>query len=111
MSCLDGWTKADLVYVWKDEGALQFADNLTMPGGFILDTTGNQYCDVKTATGKILYNKSVQNLILFLKYSFQLGESLDVYCAYVIIESPLNNKIASKQLLSPLSIYLKTLSC
>ena len=50
----DGWTKADLVYVWKDEAALQFADNLSLPGGFILGTTGNQYCDVKTATGRWL---------------------------------------------------------
>ena len=49
---LDGWTKNDLIYVWKQEGALQFAPNLSLPGGFILADTGNQYCDVKTSTGE-----------------------------------------------------------
>ena len=42
----------DLIYVWKQEGALQFAPNLSLPGGFILADTGNQYCDVKTSTGE-----------------------------------------------------------
>ena len=48
----DGWTKTDLIYVWKSEGALQFADNLSLPGGFLLANTGNQYCDVVTSTGQ-----------------------------------------------------------
>ena len=48
----DGWTKTDLIYVWKAEGALQFADNLSLPGGFLLANTGNQYCDVVTSTGQ-----------------------------------------------------------
>ena len=30
----DGWTKNDLIYIWKGEGALQFAANLSLPGGF-----------------------------------------------------------------------------
>ena len=55
----DGWTKNDLIYVWKQEGALQIANNLSLPGiillvwhwrrkifeflgGFILSSTGNQ---------------------------------------------------------------------
>ena len=41
----DGWTKKDLIYVWKTEGALQFADNLSLPGGFMLAKTGNQVPD------------------------------------------------------------------
>ena len=49
---LDGWTKNDLIYIWKHEGALQFANNLSLPGGFILSNTGNSYCDVTTSTGE-----------------------------------------------------------
>ena len=48
----DGWTKTDLIYIWKSEGALQFAANLSLPGGFLLASTGNQYCDVTTSTGE-----------------------------------------------------------
>ena len=53
LSFPDGWTKTDLIYVWKSEGALQFADNLSLPGGFLLANTGNQYCDVITSTGRL----------------------------------------------------------
>ena len=31
---LDGWTKTDLIYVWKDKGAVQFPSNFSLPGGF-----------------------------------------------------------------------------
>lgn len=48
----DGWTKNDLVYVWKDSGPVQIPKNLSLPGGFKLSGFGNQYCDVITATGK-----------------------------------------------------------
>ena len=48
---LDGWTKNDLIYVWKGAGALQFAGNLSLPGGFKMANSTNKYCDVKTATG------------------------------------------------------------
>ena len=41
-----------MIYVWKAEGALQFATNLSLPGGFLLASTGNQYCDVTTSTGE-----------------------------------------------------------
>ena len=32
----DGWTKNDLIYVWKQEGALQIANNLSLPGIILL---------------------------------------------------------------------------
>ena len=48
---LDGWTMQDLIYVWKDQEALKFADNISLPGGFKMGDTGQDYCDVKTATG------------------------------------------------------------
>ena len=71
-SCsLDGWTKNDLIYTWKQEGALQFAPNLSLPGGFILADTGNQYCDVKTSTGEysclqvdLLFSREVSYYII-----------------------------------------------
>ena len=47
----DGWTKSDLVYVWKNDGPVQIPGNLSLPGGFKLGGYGNQYCDVVTATG------------------------------------------------------------
>ena len=47
----DGWTKSDLVYVWKDENPVQLAGNLSLPGGFKLGAYGSKYCDVITATG------------------------------------------------------------
>ena len=40
-----------MVYVWKDETAVQFAPNMSLPGGFKMGRTGQDYCDVKTATG------------------------------------------------------------
>ena len=47
----DGWTKNDLVYVWKEGNPVQLAKNLTLPGGFKLGAFGSTYCDVITATG------------------------------------------------------------
>merc|ERR1719189_2129785 len=46
-----GWTKNDLVYVWKEGNPVQLAKNLTLPGGFKLGAFGSTYCDVITATG------------------------------------------------------------
>ena len=48
----DGWTKDDLVYVWRDDEPVQLAGNLSLPGGFQLGAYGSEYCDVKTATGE-----------------------------------------------------------
>jgi len=46
-----GWTKSDLVYVWKSDNPVQLAGNLSLPGGFKLGAYGSKYCDVITATG------------------------------------------------------------
>jgi hypothetical protein len=51
----DGWTKNDLVYVWKEGNPVQLAGNLSLPGGFKLGAFGSQYCDVITATGQLEY--------------------------------------------------------
>ena len=71
---VDGWTKNDLIYIWKDKGALQFAGkllplqitlqpggkticsgNLSLPGGFKMANSSNKYCDVATATGRLKF--------------------------------------------------------
>ena len=52
ISIPDGWTKNDLVYVWKEGNPVQLAGNLSLPGGFKLGAFGSQYCDVITATGQ-----------------------------------------------------------
>ena len=51
---LDGWAKNDLEYMWKGADALQFAGNLSLPGGFKMANSSSKYCDVVTATGKLL---------------------------------------------------------
>ena len=70
-SLADGWTKTDLIYIWKSEGALQFAANLSLPGGFLLANTGNKYCDVVTSTGEysclqvdLLFSREVSYYII-----------------------------------------------
>ena len=50
----DGWTTNDLIYEWKSSNPVQFAGNISLPGGFKLDGSDNENCDVKTATGKAL---------------------------------------------------------
>ena len=43
----DGWTKNDLIYVWKQEGALQIANNLSLPGivlrNYLIRIAGNTF--------------------------------------------------------------------
>ena len=51
----DGWTKNDLVYEWYPSQPVQIPRNLTLPGGFNLGKTGNDSCDVITATGPLSY--------------------------------------------------------
>jgi len=63
-----GWTSSDLVYMWQSHTALRFADNLALPGGFQLGTTGQTYCDVRTATGE--YSCLQVDLIFARQLSF-----------------------------------------
>ena len=53
LSISDGWTKNDLVYEWYPSQPVQIPRNLTLPGGFKLGKTGNDSCDVTTATGPL----------------------------------------------------------
>ena len=46
-----GWTKDDLIYAWKDGGAVQFPKLFSLPDGYKLADTGIESCDVQTATG------------------------------------------------------------
>lgn len=45
----------DLIYQWKHEGAVQMVANLSLPGGFKMDSYDSVNCDVKTATGNLLF--------------------------------------------------------
>ena len=51
-SITDGWTMNDLIYQWKAVNPVQMVANLSLPGGFKMDSFDNKNCDVKTATGK-----------------------------------------------------------
>ena len=48
---LDGWTDADVKYMWKLPDPVQMADNLLLPGGFELANYTDDRCDIKTSTG------------------------------------------------------------
>ena len=41
----------DLIYRWKSGSPVQLVANLSLPGGFKMDSFDNVNCDVKTATG------------------------------------------------------------
>ena len=64
----DGWTANDLIYVWSDHDALQFAKNISLPGGFKMGDRGQDYCDVTTTTGIGLF---------FFGYTFYFG---NIFC-------------------------------
>jgi len=79
-----GWTKNDLIYQWKDKGALQFAGNLSLPGGFKMANSSNQYCDVATATGE--YSCLQVDLVFARELSFYI---LTIYipCFMIVLVS------------------------
>ena len=43
-----------MVYMWKIPEPVQFVKNLFLPGGFELADFTDDYCNVKTATGRNL---------------------------------------------------------
>ena len=51
---IDGWTDADVKYMWKLPDPVQMADNLLLPGGFELANYTDDRCDIKTSTGMYL---------------------------------------------------------
>lgn len=79
-----GWTKADLEYQWKDNGAVQFPSNFSLPGGFKLATYGSDYCDVETATGT--YSCLKVNLTFARELSFYLV-TIYVPCFMIVVVS------------------------
>jgi glutamate receptor, anionic len=48
---LDGWTTADLVFLWKEGDPVQVVKNLHLPR-FTLEKFLTDYCNSKTNTGK-----------------------------------------------------------
>ena len=80
----DGWTKNDLIYIWKGEGALQFASNLSLPGGFKMANHTNKYCDVITATGA--YSCLRVDLVFARELSFYIV-TIYVPCFMIVVVS------------------------
>ena len=81
---LDGWTADDLVYIWKGEGALQFAANLSLPGGFKMANSSNKRCDVSTATGT--YSCLRVDLVFARELSFYIV-TIYVPCFMIVVVS------------------------
>lgn len=59
---IDGWTTADLVFLWKEGDPVQVVKNLHLPR-FTLEKFLTDYCNSKTNTGnerfKFNFNKSL----------------------------------------------------
>lgn len=53
---VDGWTTADLVFLWKEGDPVQVVKNLHLPR-FTLEKFLTDYCNSKTNTGKLYCNK------------------------------------------------------
>lgn len=51
-SWLDGWTTADLVFLWKEGDPVQVVKNLHLPR-FTLEKFLTDYCNSKTNTGTV----------------------------------------------------------
>jgi anionic glutamate receptor len=51
LSLADGWTTADLVFLWKEGDPVQVVKNLHLPR-FTLEKFLTDYCNSKTNTGK-----------------------------------------------------------
>ena len=81
---VDGWTADDLVYIWKGEGALQFAANLSLPGGFKMANSSNKRCDVSTATGT--YSCLRVDLVFARELSFYIV-TIYVPCFMIVVVS------------------------
>lgn len=56
--CKDGWTTADLVFLWKEGDPVQVVKNLHLPR-FTLEKFLTDYCNSKTNTGKNIINKNI----------------------------------------------------
>lgn len=50
----DGWTTADLVFLWKEGDPVQVVKNLHLPR-FTLEKFLTDYCNSKTNTGMLKY--------------------------------------------------------
>jgi hypothetical protein len=59
----DGWTTADLVFLWKEGDPVQVVKNLHLPR-FTLEKFLTDYCNSKTNTGKADSSKAKAELIL-----------------------------------------------
>lgn len=54
----DGWTTADLVFIWKEGDPVQVVKNLHLPR-FTLEKFLTDYCNSKTNTGNYIFISSI----------------------------------------------------
>ena len=78
---IDGWTDADVKYMWKLPDPVQMADNLLLPGGFELANYTDDRCDIKTSTG--MYIVLTYTFIFHLvKNFFMMVQQCAISCSY-----------------------------
>jgi hypothetical protein len=58
LTSLDGWTTADLVFLWKEGDPVQVVKNLHLPR-FTLEKFLTDYCNSKTNTGKLTIDRDL----------------------------------------------------
>ena len=63
---LDGWTTADLIYIWKEIDPVQIVKDLNLPR-FKLEQFQTTYCNTITNTGEILQETNEGYFIAWVK--------------------------------------------
>lgn len=76
----DGWTTADLVFIWKEGDPVQVVKNLHLPR-FTLEKFLTDYCNSKTNTGNVHFIVIYFNdeWYQFIIMNLALGDMIEVY--------------------------------
>jgi len=101
-----GWTMNDLIYQWKAVNPVQMVANLSLPGGFKMDSFDNKNCDVKTATG------AYSCLRVVLTFARQLSffiVTIYIPCFMIVIVSWMSFWIDHKAVPARVSLGVTTL--
>jgi len=101
-----GWTMNDLIYQWKEQNPVQMVANLSLPGGFKMDSFDNKNCDVKTATG------AYSCLRVVLTFARQLSffiVTIYIPCFMIVIVSWMSFWIDHKAVPARVSLGVTTL--
>ena len=83
---LDGWTTADLVFLWKEGDPVQVVKNLHLPR-FTLEKFLTDYCNSKTITGQLNITKKSLNkpfVRIFDEFCFSLCHGFVIFQANTV---------------------------